>query len=77
MNIIAILQLVGLLGGLAGKLVGGSVGGNVGAAITADSQEAADLLAIANIALQTRAAATGEDIATVRAMLHQIPGPTA
>jgi len=75
MTAIAIIQLVTLLGGVAGKLVGQQVGGATGAAITADSQEAADLLQIANLALQVRAQSTGEDIATVRGLLHQIPVP--
>jgi len=77
MNTSAILQLVALLGGLAGKLVGSQVGGSTGAAITADSQEAADLLTIANQALAIRAQVTGEDITVVRNMLHQLPVPGA
>jgi hypothetical protein len=77
MNPTAILELVSLLGGLAGSIIGTQVGGKTGAAITADSQEAANLLNLANQALALRAQVTGEDITVVRNMLHQLPLPTA
>lgn len=77
MNIQTLLQFIALFGSAAGSIVGQSIGGKVGGAITSDSQFATELLNIANQALAIRAQVTGEDITTVRGMLHQLPVPGA
>lgn len=77
MNITALLQFIALFGAAAGNIVGTTVGGKVGGEITADSQVATDLLNIANQALALRSQVTGEDISTVRTLLHQLPVPGA